>query len=152
MYCDTLTIGNPLSSVYSASKFALEGYSDTLRRELAHFGISVSVVEPAYVSTEIFEKSALKAEFAKQITAVPSEVKALYPFFHGETAEAKRIKQIERADPPTVTTAAIHSAISAVSPKTRYVVANVSGMPAWIVAYLVKYLPDRVVDFLFNVI
>lgn len=45
----------PFSGLYHASKFALEGLSDSLRMELAPFGIQVSLVEPGPVKTEFFE-------------------------------------------------------------------------------------------------
>ena len=43
-----------MSSTYVSSKFAMEGYSDSLRRELIAHGVSVSVVEPGYVKSSIF--------------------------------------------------------------------------------------------------
>eukprot|EP01038_Epipyxis_sp_PR26KG_P007079 gene7079-9663_t len=48
-----------LSGVYSSSKFALESLSDALRQEVSHMGISVSVIEPAYVKTSIAENAKL---------------------------------------------------------------------------------------------
>ncbi|PZV18596.1 MAG: oxidoreductase [Leptolyngbya sp.] len=46
---------SPLGGLYSASKFALEALSDTLRMELQPFNIQVSVIEPSPVSTNFFE-------------------------------------------------------------------------------------------------
>jgi NAD(P)-dependent dehydrogenase (short-subunit alcohol dehydrogenase family) len=43
--------GVPLLSLYTASKFALEGYSESLRYELGELGISVSLIEPGWVRT-----------------------------------------------------------------------------------------------------
>lgn len=42
----------PFGGMYSASKFALEALSDSLRMELEPFNIQVSVIEPGPVSTE----------------------------------------------------------------------------------------------------
>ncbi len=47
----------PYTSAYAASKFALEGYSESLRQELLSFGIYVSLVEPSNVKTETLDSS-----------------------------------------------------------------------------------------------
>ncbi len=49
--------GSPMVGPYSASKFALEGYSQSLRRELMLHGIDVIVVGPGAIATPIWEKS-----------------------------------------------------------------------------------------------
>lgn len=51
----------PMGGFYSASKFALEGISDALRRELQPFNIQVSLVEPGPVATEFFTVAAQEA-------------------------------------------------------------------------------------------
>jgi NAD(P)-dependent dehydrogenase (short-subunit alcohol dehydrogenase family) len=43
-------VATPLEGSYSASKFALEGMSETLHYELGHFGIRVVVIEPGYIA------------------------------------------------------------------------------------------------------
>lgn len=46
----------PLLSGYAATKFAVEGYSHSLRRELRHFGIEVVIFGPGAVKSEIWRK------------------------------------------------------------------------------------------------
>jgi NAD(P)-dependent dehydrogenase (short-subunit alcohol dehydrogenase family) len=50
-------IGLPGVGVYAASKWALEGMSESWRHELALFGIQVVLVEPAQFKTDIFERN-----------------------------------------------------------------------------------------------
>ena len=47
----------PVSSMYDASKWALEGWSESLSFELNQFGIGIKNIEPGLVSTEIADKS-----------------------------------------------------------------------------------------------
>ena len=49
--------GNPLASAYSASKHAIEGLSESLRREMMLFGIDVIIVAPGAVKTPIWGKA-----------------------------------------------------------------------------------------------
>ncbi|GAB2695683.1 SDR family oxidoreductase [Mucilaginibacter koreensis] len=50
-------IGFPVSSMYDASKWALEGWAESLYYELDEFGISIKNIEPGLVATEIGAKS-----------------------------------------------------------------------------------------------
>jgi len=51
----------PFSGFYSATKFAVEGYSESLWYEVRPFGVSVSLVEPGFVNTPIVEASPVAA-------------------------------------------------------------------------------------------
>lgn len=48
---------SPFLGAYNASKFALEGMSDVLRRELIPYGIGVVVIEPGMIATPIWDKA-----------------------------------------------------------------------------------------------
>jgi len=54
----------PVTGAYSASKFALEGWSEALRIELRSLGIRVVLVEPGAYQTDIWERNAHLGEFA----------------------------------------------------------------------------------------
>jgi len=50
-------IAMPFMSPYTASKFALEGYCDSLRREMMPYGVKVVLLEPSAVATPIWNKA-----------------------------------------------------------------------------------------------
>jgi NAD(P)-dependent dehydrogenase (short-subunit alcohol dehydrogenase family) len=52
------SIGFPILAPYAASKFAVEGFSESLRLELLPFGIDVVLVKPGSFKTEIWSKGA----------------------------------------------------------------------------------------------
>lgn len=54
--------GFPGLGPYSASKFAVEGFSESLRLELARYGVRVVLVEPASYKTDVWEKGLQSAE------------------------------------------------------------------------------------------
>ena len=53
-------IGFPASSLYCATKFAIEGFSESLALELAQFGIKVTIVEPGFFRTDFLESSSIR--------------------------------------------------------------------------------------------
>ncbi|MET0143772.1 MAG: oxidoreductase [Ilumatobacteraceae bacterium] len=61
--------GAPGSGYYAASKFALEGWSDSLRRELTSFGVHVLVIEPGSFRTNFFGGS--RRHSAKRLGVYP---------------------------------------------------------------------------------
>ena len=48
-------ISGPSMAAYAASKFALEAFSDALRREMHSWGLHVSIIEPGFMRTPIIE-------------------------------------------------------------------------------------------------
>jgi NAD(P)-dependent dehydrogenase (short-subunit alcohol dehydrogenase family) len=129
----------PLLGPYSASKYALEALTDALRMELQPWGIQVSIIEPGAIATPIWEKSAKKAEDLE--ASVSEEAKVLY----GEAVIRIReaiAQAAQRAIPPEAVVRAVHHALTASRPHTRYLV----GADAQLRAWMVKWLPDRVQD------
>src|SRR5947208_3464921 len=68
----------PFSAFYSASKFAVEGYSEALWYEIRPLGISVSLVEPGFVNTPIVEASPAAA---RQLPAYDASRKSMLAAF-----------------------------------------------------------------------
>lgn len=131
-----------MKGTYAATKHAMEALSDAWRMELQHWGISVSLIEPAYVKSQIAAKQTGNNAVFKKL---PTEQQLLYAHIF-DTFEEKRLKADSFADSCEVTTEAIVHALTNEYPKTRYIVANVNGVPAWLVFRVLKMLPDRLVD------
>lgn len=85
----------PLISVYAASKFAVEGFSESLSYELESQNIKVKIIEPGYVVTPFYERAA--ADFAfdpalEDYTAFQEEMNSLFSSFGDQkTATAEDV-------------------------------------------------------------
>jgi len=53
-------VGGQMASLYCASKFALEGFSESLAKEVSPFGISVTIVEPGPFRTDFLKPESLR--------------------------------------------------------------------------------------------
>ena len=131
----------PLLGPYSASKYALEALTDALRMELQPWGIQVSIIEPGAIATPIWEKSGKAAQELEALAG--DEAKALYGDAVNRVREAVA-KSAERAISPDAVVRAVHHALTATCPNTRYLVGNDAKLRAW----MVKWLPDRMQDIL----
>lgn len=159
-------MGNPMNSVYVASKYAMGGFSDSLRREIAHFGISVSVIQPAYVKSAIFDTAKSAAVSLEELdkkartactTPAPhancgdsssqSQTQIHYGHFFSATELARLNEEVHRdASEPIIVSKAIEHALFAPYPKTRYAVGKVAGVSAEMCAWIRWALNDRAVD------
>jgi NAD(P)-dependent dehydrogenase (short-subunit alcohol dehydrogenase family) len=129
----------PLLGAYAASKHALEGFSDALRRELQGTGVRVVVVEPGDVATPIWSKG--RAEAEDLLSHAPLEVRARYADL--VVAVMARSESGMRSGMPAEDVAAvILEALTADRLRTRYPV----GREARIMARARHVLPDRAVD------
>lgn len=81
-------MGLPFQGLYSASKFAIEGYCEALRLELRGSGISVTVIEPGDFSTS-FTASRSSVSDADAFKAYPSYAESLRSIEHDETSGLK---------------------------------------------------------------
>jgi NAD(P)-dependent dehydrogenase (short-subunit alcohol dehydrogenase family) len=102
----------PYMSPYSASKFALEGMSDSLRRELMMFGVDVILIEPGPVESEIWNKAPSKEDNPFVGTEYEESLKAFYD---------QVVEKGKRPLPTSVIGNAIKNIMQNPKPKTRYV-------------------------------
>ncbi len=130
--------GEPHGAWYHATKYAVEGLSDSLRMQLKQFNIDVVIIEPGAIKTEwntIARENLMKVS--------------------GKTAyadlAAKHFKMLENADTgnmgsePIVIAKTILKAITSNNPKTRYV----TGGGAKLILFMRKILSDKLFDKVF---
>jgi NAD(P)-dependent dehydrogenase (short-subunit alcohol dehydrogenase family) len=130
----------PLVSAYNASKFGLEGLSDSLRREVRAQGVDVILIEPGGVKTPIWKKGEQLAD--EMLEDVPPEAERLYGSMIS-TLRARTTKiEEELGIEPTEVAEAIGTALTASRPRARYVV----GSDAKVRAPMARFLPPRVMD------
>ena len=81
-------MGLPYQGLYSASKFAIEGYCEALRLELRHTGVTVTVIEPGDFSTH-FTAQRKSVDNPEANAAYPSYARSLASIEHDEMSGLK---------------------------------------------------------------
>ncbi|MGB0960638.1 MAG: SDR family NAD(P)-dependent oxidoreductase [Halocynthiibacter sp.] len=126
---------------YVASKFALEGLTDTLRIEMRDAGIDVILIEPGPITSKIRENSI--PHFEHWIDWKNSPRKAQYE-------ASLRTRLYEGSGPdrfelgPDATSKALEKALTSARPKPRYYVTT----PTYLMGFLRRVLPTRALDWL----
>lgn len=123
---------------YNASKFAMEGLTDTLRLELRGTGIYVSLIEPGPIFSQ-FRNSA-RAVYEKTIDMTKSPHRAVYQTLLDNMDKTKDTS-IFTAPPDAVVKKMIH-AIESPRPKIHYYVT----FPVYLLAAFRRLLPYRALD------
>jgi NAD(P)-dependent dehydrogenase (short-subunit alcohol dehydrogenase family) len=124
--------GSPFVGAYNASKFALEGLSEALRRELMLYGIDVIIIGPGAIATPIWEK-------ADEVDTTP--------FDNTDYAEPLRMVKAYMLDmgrkglKPEKVGALIADAIEKPGRKVRYAI-----VPSVVENFFMGVLPKRTLD------
>ncbi len=128
-------IYGPMGSWYHATKFAVEGFSDALRLELAPFGIQVVIIEPGEIRTawggiaaDSLRETSGNSAYAEQARTVATVL--------------ERSLASGTGSPPEIVAETIGRAVTARRPKARYAVGR--GARTLILAR--RLLPDRIFD------
>ena len=129
----------PLLGAYAASKFALEGFSDVLRRELRPWGIRVAVMEPGTIATPIWDKGIASGDELN--ATMPAEAQQAYGKLIAFVREAS-VAGARDGLPPDAVAKDVEHALTARKPRTRYLV----GREAKSRGILASLVPDRVLD------
>lgn len=108
-------VGFPGISAYVSTKFAVEGFSESLTYELSPFGIKVIIIEPGVIKTNFFNNCTISEQSAKNGSPYSSSVNKLQ----------KDIDMMqEHATSPTEVAKMILQVLRTDEPKQRYIVGN----------------------------
>jgi short-subunit dehydrogenase len=127
--------GNPLTSAYSASKHALEGLSESLRRELMLFGIDVVVIAPGAVKTPIWTK-------AEEVDISPYKNSPYLPAL--EKIRTFMLALGATGLPAETIAEKVFAALTLPNPKVRYTLVP-DPMQRWMAAVLPKRTLDKII-------
>jgi NAD(P)-dependent dehydrogenase (short-subunit alcohol dehydrogenase family) len=124
----------PFLGAYAMSKFALEAFADSLRVEVAPWGMHVAIVEPGTIATAMWTKP------QRTLDDFPPEAADLYG------ARIERFRRVAAARsakgvPAEEVAKAVEHALTSPKPRTRYVVGPDAKRRA-----RVQRLPDRLRD------
>ena len=127
--------GNPFTPAYSASKHAIEGLSESLRRELMLFGIDVIIIAPGAVKTPIWSK-AEEVDFSRYENS---------PYFSAlQKVRAFTLNLGSIGLPAERIAEAVYTALTSAHPKVRYQITP-DPMRHLITAILPKRMVDKII-------
>jgi NAD(P)-dependent dehydrogenase (short-subunit alcohol dehydrogenase family) len=129
----------PFMGPYNAAKAGIDGFANSLRQELAPFGVRVALVEPGAIKTRIWQKGIDAGEQLRE--TLPPEAERDYGDRIGKMSKAAADSE-RRGVAPSKVAAVVAHALTADKPKTRYLV----GIDARVQAGLRAALPDRALD------
>ncbi|XP_058529725.1 retinol dehydrogenase 16-like [Ochotona princeps] len=134
---------SPFGGGYCISKYGVEAFSDSLRRELSPFGVKVAMIEPGYFQTNIVDKKKFRQSVEAIWNQANPEVKKVY----GQEFLEAYIKLSHLLKPPFgqdlhMVTDCMEHALTASHPRTRYS----AGWDAKFFYIPLSYMPTCLVD------
>ncbi len=130
-------VGNPLLSAYCASKFALEGWSESLRIETHSLGIRVAVIEPGAYDTDIWERNVVVAKGALDENSPNKERSRRFTeFVKGRAKHRRDAREVARL---------ILRVANDPDPKLRYLIGPDAKMQVWLKRVLPWHRYERMV-------
>ncbi|TEA31715.1 hypothetical protein DBR06_SOUSAS22610057, partial [Sousa chinensis] len=128
---------------YCMSKYGVEAFSDSLRRELSYFGVKVAMIEPGYFMTNMTSPEVFNGSLQASWDQASPEIKELY----GEKFVADFMKTSNLLKPSwsgnlSLMTNCMEHALTSCHPRTRYS----AGWDAKFFYLPVSYMPTFLVD------
>jgi NAD(P)-dependent dehydrogenase (short-subunit alcohol dehydrogenase family) len=134
----------PYLGPYTASKFAVRAWMDSLRAELKPQGVRAVLIEPGAIATPLWEKGTSDA--MGRLDSLPDELKVRYERWVSGALKAAKLSE-RHAIPPERCAKAIEHALTSRRPKGRYLVGPDAHLQAVIAAS-----PTRVLDGIISMI
>ncbi|XP_026151314.1 dehydrogenase/reductase SDR family member 9 isoform X2 [Mastacembelus armatus] len=135
---------SPFGGPYCVSKYGVEAFNDSLRLNMAPFGVKVLCIEPGFFATNVTNGVLVKDNLKKLWDKLPQDVKDDYGQTYLETTLVQldeRFRQLKDSDLMKVVSCMEH-AIAAVHPRTRY-------SPGWDAKFFwlpFSYMPSCISD------
>jgi NAD(P)-dependent dehydrogenase (short-subunit alcohol dehydrogenase family) len=134
----------PFMSSYIATKFALEGLGDVMRREAGPQGVKVSIIEPGGIRTNLVRQQLMDVEPA--YAALGEEDRERYGYLYNGYLKMAGDSLRETASTPDEIAAVVVEALDAPEPESRYV----AGADAKHFFEISRAMSDREVDEVFR--
>ncbi len=125
-------IGTPPSGHYAASKHALEGYSQTMRFEVAQFGVRVVLVEPGFTQSEFRANAVDPAEPIEAYDELRERIGGM----------SEHVEQ--RAAPASAVATTVRRVLNTPHPRLRYTCTRMD----WLAAHMRCWLPQGVMHWM----
>lgn len=135
---------------YCLSKYGVEAFSDSLRRDMQHFGIKVSIIEPGFFKTAVTRLDLIEADLRRLWSRLPQHDKDSYgPTYFDDYLKAQDFSMGILCSPDiSKVTRCMEHALTARFPRTRYA----AGWDAKLFWIPLSYLPSFVSDFVVRVL
>jgi NAD(P)-dependent dehydrogenase (short-subunit alcohol dehydrogenase family) len=129
-------LGYPFTAAYVASKHAMEGFSESLRRELMLVGIDVITVGPGAVKTPIWQKGAKARDGKYEGTIWTGPLEKLSKSLQAMDAEGLEASEIGEL---------VAHALVTPKPRTRYAPVPNKFLNWWLLLWLPKRMVDKII-------
>ncbi|XP_061075362.1 retinol dehydrogenase 5 [Conger conger] len=135
---------------YCISKFAVEAFSDCLRRDIHYFGVKVCIIEPGFFKTAVTNLESLERELRRLWDQLTPAVRDSYGerYFHNYIKVQRFLLNLLCDSDLSKVTGCMEHALTALHPRTRYS-AGWDAKLAWIP---LSYAPSWVVDCALNLV
>ncbi|KAM4608979.1 retinol dehydrogenase 1 isoform 2-T2 [Polymixia lowei] len=130
---------------YCLSKWGVEAFSDSLRRDMQHFGVKVSIIEPGFFKTAVTRLDLIEADLKRLWNRLPQDIKDSYgATYFDEYLKAQEFSMGILCSPDiSKVTNCMEHALTAFYPRSRYG----AGWDAKLFWLPLSYFPSFISDF-----